>query len=261
MTIFIPERRNPLSVEIQKAGLWKRIAAAILDFILISIVAVGACWALTAALDYDGQLQHAESIKAAYEQEYGIPADTDYSDMTPEQQAATDRANEALADDPEAIRVLTTLENLMLLIPTFGILLAVLLLEFVVPLLFKNGATVGKFVFGLGLIRNDCVRINHLQLFTRALLGKYTIEIMVPVYLVIMIVNGSLGTMGLAVIAGILLLQVILCFATRTHSLIHDLMAGTVVVDTASQRIFANDEERIAYSKRIAAEKAERQSY
>ena len=62
-------------------------------------------------------------------------------------------------------------------------------------------------------------------------------------------------------IAGILLLQVILYFATRTHSPIHDLMAGTVVVDTASQRIFASDEDRIEYFKRVAAEKAERQAY
>lgn len=250
-----------MNVDLQKAGLWKRIAAAILDFILLSIVAVGACWALTAVLDYDAHLQHAESIKTTYEQEYDIPADIPYSEMTPEQQAATDKANEALAKDPEAIKAITTMQNLMLLIPTFGILLAVLIVEFVVPLILKNGATVGKLVFGLGLVRSDCVRVNHLQLFTRALLGKYTIEIMIPVYLVIMIFNGSLGTMGLAVIAGILLLQVILYFATRTHSLIHDLMAGTVVVDAASQRIFASDEDRIEHFKRMAAEQAERQAY
>ena len=250
-----------MNVDLQKAGLWKRIAAAILDFILLSIVAVGACWALNVALDYDTHAQRYQSIKAAYAQEYGIPTDVDYSEMTPEQQAATNKANEALAKDPEAIKAIALVDNLMLIIPTFGILLAVLLLEFAVPLLFKNGATVGKFVFGLGLIRGDCVRVNPLQLFTRALLGKYTIETMIPVYLVIMIIKGSLGTMGLAAIAGILLLQVILYFATRTHSLIHDLMAGTVVVDIASQRIFANDEDRIKYFKRMAAEQAERQAY
>ena len=254
-----------MNVDLQKAGLWKRIAAAILDFILLSIVAVGACWALNAVLGYDAHMQHAESIKTAYEQEYGIPSDANRAEMSAEEQKAYDdavaKANEALAKDPEAIKAITTMQNLMLIIPTFGILLAILLLEFVVPLLFKNGATVGKFVFGLGLVRADCVRINPLQLFTRALLGKYTIETMIPVYLAVMIFNGSLGIMGLAVIAGILLLQVILYFATRTHSLIHDLMAGTVVVDAASQRIFANDEERIAFSKRLAAEKAERQAY
>lgn len=250
-----------MNVDLQKAGLWKRIAAAILDFILLSIVAVGG-WALMSVVtDYDTCVEKRESIKAAYEQEYGIPSDVHYSEMTPEQQAATDKANEALANDPEAIKAIALVNNLMLIMPTFGILLAVLLLEFAVPLLFKNGATVGKFVFGLGLVRSDCVRVNPLQLFTRSLLGKYTIETMIPVYLVIMIFNGSLGAMGLAVIAGILLLQVILYFATRTHSLIHDLMAGTVVVDIASQRIFANDEDRIQYFKRMAAEQAERQAY
>ena len=106
-----PERRNPLNVDLQKAGLWKRIAAAILDFILLSIVAVGACWALTAALSYDAHLQHAESIKTAYEQEYGIPADIDYSNMTAEQQEAVNKANEALAKDPEAIKAISTMNN------------------------------------------------------------------------------------------------------------------------------------------------------
>ena len=250
-----------MSIDLQKAGLWKRIAAAILDLILLSILAVGGCWALTMVTDYDAHLQHAESIKTAYEQEYGIPSDVDYSNMTPEQQEAVEKANAALAKDPEAIKAISTMENLMLIIPTFGILLAVLILEFALPLFLKNGATVGKKVFGLGLIRGDCVRVNHLQLFTRALLGKFTIEIMIPLYLGIMIFNGSLGFMGLLVIGAILLLQVILYFATRTNSLIHDLMAGTVVVDIASQRIFANDEDRIAYLKRLAAEKAEQQSY
>ena len=110
-------------------------------------------------------------------------------------------------------------------------------------------------------MRTDCVRVNPLQLFTRTLIGKFTIEIMIPAYLIIMILGGTLGSMGMIVIGAILLLQVILYFATRTHSLIHDLMAGTVVVDTASQRIFANDEDRIAYLKRLAAQKAEQQSY
>ena len=250
-----------MSIDLQKAGLWKRIAAAILDLILLSILAVGGCWALTAVTDYDGRLQQADAIKTAYEQEYGIPSDVDYSNMTAEQQEAVAKADAALANDPEAIKAISTMQNLMLIIPTFGILLAVLILEFVLPLILKNGATVGKKVFGLGLVRSDCVRVNHLQLFTRALLGKFTIEIMIPLYLVIMIFQGSLGSMGLFVIGAILLLQVILYFATRTHSLIHDLMAGTVVVDTASQRIFANDEDRIAYLKRLAAQKAEQQSY
>ena len=48
---------------------------------------------------------------------------------------------------------------------------------------------------------------------------------------------------------------------TRNHSLLHDLMAGTVVVDYASQKIFQSTEDLIAYQKKIAAERAARQDY
>ena len=174
---------------------------------------------------------------------------------------AVAEANKALAEDAEAVRILNLLQSLQLIITTFGILIAVLLLEFIVPLILKNGATVGKKVFGLGLVRTDCVRVNNLQLFTRTLIGKFTIEIMIPAYLVIMILGGSLGSMGVLVIGAILLLQVILYFATKQNQLLHDIMAGTAVVDVTSQRIFASDEDRVEFLKRMAAEQAEQQEY
>ena len=257
-----------MKVDMQKAGLWKRIAAAILDFILLAILAVGGAWGLSVMLDYDGHAETAAAIKAEYEEAYHIPPDvtgSKYQAMTEAERQAYDaavaEANEALAKDAEAVRILNLLQSLRLIITTFGILIAVLLLEFVVPLFLKNGATVGKKVFGLGLVRTDCVRVNTLQLFTRTLIGKFTIEIMIPVYLVIMILSGTLGSMGLMVIGAILLLQVILYFATKQNQLLHDLMAGTAVVDVTSQRIFASDEDRIAFLKRMAAEQAEQQGY
>lgn len=257
-----------MNIDVQKAGLWKRIAAAILDLILLAILAVGSAWGLTVALDYDGHAETAATIKAEYEERFHIPPNVTnsvYQAMDEAEKKAYDEAvaeaNKALADDPEAVQILNLLQNLRLIITTFGILIAVLLLEFIVPLFLKNGATVGKKVFGLGLVRTDCVRLNNLQLFARTLIGKFTIEIMIPAYLVIMIFNGTLGSMGLMVIGAILLLQVILYFATKQNQLLHDIMAGTAVVDVTSQRIFANDEDRIEFLKRMAAEQAEQQEY
>ena len=45
------------------------------------------------------------------------------------------------------------------------------------------------------------------------------------------------------------LTQVILLAVTRNNSQIHDLLAGTVVVDVSSQMIFRDTEEMIAYTK------------
>ena len=257
-----------MTVDMQKAGLWKRIAAAILDLILLAILAVGCAWGLTVMLDYDGHAETAATIKAEYEERFHIPPNVTtsvYQQMDEAEKKAYDEAvaeaNKALAEDAEAVRILNLLQSLQLIITTFGILIAVLLLEFIVPLILKNGATVGKKVFGLGLVRTDCVRVNNLQLFTRTLIGKFTIEIMIPAYLVIMILNGSLGSMGVLVIGAILLLQVILYFATKQNQLLHDIMAGTAVVDVTSQRIFASDEDRVEFLKRMAAEQAEQQEY
>ena len=61
--------------------------------------------------------------------------------------------------------------------------------------------------------------------------------------------------------AALLIAQVILVLVTKNHSLLHDLMAGTVVVDYASQRIFQSTQELVEYQKKIAAERAARQTY
>ena len=163
--------------------------------------------------------------------------------------------------DQEAVKAYHMVSNLMLIIVTCGILLAMLALEFGVPLLFGNGQTVGKKVFSLCVVRNDGVKLNGFQHFTRAVLGKYAVETMIPVYVVIMLMQGqSVGLLLLLVIA-LLLAQCILVLATRNRCPIHDLMAGTVVVDYGSQKIFKSTEDLIAYQKKIAADRAARQDY
>ena len=102
--------------------------------------------------------------------------------------------------------------NLTLVITSISILLGYLLLEFVVPLIFKNGQTLGKKIFGIALMRNDGVKINTVMLFVRTVLGKYTIETMVPVLVIIMTFFGSAGIIGLAVLLLIMAFPVIASF-------------------------------------------------
>ena len=151
--------------------------------------------------------------------------------------------------------------RLTILIITFGVLLGMLALEFFVPLLFKNGQTLGKKVFGLAVVRRDCVRLAPLLLLVRTLLGKYTIETMIPILLLFLIFFGGLGFVGLAVLAALLVLQVGLVAGTRNNSAIHDLLAQTVVVDMASQMIFDSEQELLAYREQMQAERAARDPY
>ena len=151
--------------------------------------------------------------------------------------------------------------NLTMVITTIGILLSVIVMEFAVPLLFGNGQTLGKKIFGLGLVRNDGVKVNNLQLFTRTVLGKFTIEIMIPVYILIMIFWGSIGLMGTVILFALAVAQILALGLTRTNSAIHDLLAGTAVVDISSQMIFRSTEDLVAYQKKVASERAARQAY
>ena len=150
--------------------------------------------------------------------------------------------------------------QLSILITSLGLLAGFLSMEFAVPLLLGNGQTLGKKIFGIGLMRTDGVKVGPISLFIRTLLGKYTLETMIPVYILLMIFWGTIGIVGPVVIGLIWLTELILLCATQTRSLLHDLLAGTVAVDVASQRIFDTREDMIAYYQRQHAEKVSRQT-
>ena len=179
--------------------------------------------------------------------------------MAGEAKANYDAAYEALINDPQVLQDYNMVVNLSLVITSVGILLAILTLEFVVPLWLKNGQTVGKKAFGIGLVTADAVKINTMQLFIRALLGKYTVETMIPVYILLMFLWGTMDMTGTVVLGGLLLAQLLCIGITRNNAAIHDKLAGTVTVDLSSQKVFENTEELIEYVKRIHAERAKQQ--
>lgn len=250
--------------DLQKASLSKRIAAGILDAMLLCVLAVGFAALLTWVLNYDSHSTALEQAYTHYETQYGVEFDiaqSDYEAMTAAQKENFDAAYAALIADDDVLYHYNMVVNLTILVTTFSILLAMVILEFVVPLLLKNGQTVGKKVFSLGLMRTDAVQITPVQLFARTVLGKFTIETMISVYIIILIFFNSIGITGPVVIGGILLTQIICLAVTRTNSLIHDLLAGTVVVDISSQKIFRTTQDLLDHQKRIAAERAARQDY
>lgn len=254
--------------ELQKASLWKRFAAGLFDFILLVVLATGAALALSAALDYDTHNAQMEQIYADYESQYGISLDlteSQYNAMTPQEQEAyrkaRDEANQAIQEDEQAMYTYNLVINLSLIITTGGILIAMVLLEFVLPLILGNGQTVGKKIFALCLVRTDSVKMNNMQLFARTILGKFALETMIPVYVALMIFFGVSNPVSLLLLAALVIAQLVIVCVTKNNSLLHDLIAGTSVADFGSQRIFRSTEDLIAYQKRIAADRAARQNY
>ena len=260
--IFLSEAK--MICDLQKANLLKRASAYILDLILLTIVITGVAFALSAILRYDSYSDTLDRIYNEYEAEYGIDFDIsaeEFSALSEEEQKRYEDVNRLMNENEEAIEAYNMTVNLALVITSLSILISYLLLEFAVPLWLKNGQTVGKRVFGIGLVRQDCLRITPLMLFVRTLLGKCTVETMIPAYILILIIFGNLGMTGTVILVGFAVLQLALVATSRTNAAIHDMMAATVAVDLNSQMIFESEAELLAYKNKLHAENAAREGY
>ena len=250
--------------DVQRASVFKRISAGIFDFIITSTLIVAITLLLSAILGYDGYKTRLDGFYAKYEEQFEIKFDMTEEEraaMTDDDRKRYDEAYEALISDNDAMYTYNMIISLTLLITSIGILLGMLITEFILPLIFGNGQTLGKKIFGVGLMRTDGVKVSTVMMFVRAILGKYTLETMIPVLIVLMLIFNMIGIEGTVVLGGILLLQLILICATKNRTLVHDLLAYTVAVDVASQRIFESPEALLEYKKRIHAEQAEKSTY
>lgn len=244
--------------DLQKASMWKRISACLFDFILLVIAVAGFAFLLSAVLGFDKHNTALDEAYARYESEYGVVFDIsqeEFMQKSEAEQQAWNNAYQALVKDEEAMYSYNMVINLTLVISTLAILLGYLVLEFFIPVKLGNGQTLGKKIFGVAVMRTDGVMVTAPLLFIRTILGKFTIEAMIPVLICIMIFFNTIGVVGTLILGLILLLQIILMISTHTNSCIHDLLAKTVAVDMHSQLIFETEEELIAYKNKVHAEK------
>ena len=252
-----------MDYSLQKASIWKRAAAWLLDAILVCILATGFGFLLSSLLDYDSYNRTLNDGYSHYEELYGVSFEISYEEheaLSSDARQNWDNAYNALIGDEDVMYAYSMVINLTMIIVTIGILLGVLVLEFAVPLFLGNGQTLGKKMFGICLMRTDGVKINSLQLLTRTLLGKYTVETMIPVFSVLMLYLRGAG-IGIVILGALAIAQLVCLCVTRTNSALHDLMAGTVAVDKLSQQIFESKTQLIEHQKKLAAEKAARQTY
>lgn len=246
-------------LDLQKASILKRISAWILDLILLATLAVGVAWGLTAVLDYDSYAEEVDSKLQHYADIFGVDKDItgeEYEKLTDDEKELYEEANKAMSADQELRRLYEMMFNLSLITVTFALLISYLVLEFIVPLLFGNGQTVGKKVFGIGIIRSDCVRVTVFALFARTFLGKFTVETMIPVMLLLMSYFGIIGFEGLFVILLIIFVQSVMLVLTKNRTVIHDKFAQTVAVDISSQMVFDTYDKMLEYKKKLHEEKA-----
>ncbi len=254
-----------MSYDLQKADIWKRASAFLLDLILSVIAMAGFIWLMTFIMGTNGHFDAYSSRMDHYSAEYGVELDKldadAYGKLSEEDRARVDTAWAEFAKDEEANYAYNMMIQTMILSISVGILLAFLLLEFAVPMFLKNGQTIGKKVFGLGVMRIDGVKISGQILFIRSILGKYTVETMIPLMMFVWMMIGQSGPMAIVIILLVLISNIAMMIATRTNSCIHDMLAQTVTVDMASQMIFDSPEALLEYKQKLHAEAVERTDY
>ena len=246
--------------DFQKASVLKRISAWLLDFILTLIIAVGVVLLFSIVLNYDSVSEDLNNYYEQYEEQYGFNfsevTEEMYNAYTDEEKQNYDIAYEKLVNDQGFLKVYSLVVNLTLLMITFGVLIGILIVEFVIPLFLKNGQTIGKKCFGICLMMENGVKIRTLPLLIRALLGKFTIETMILVYFLVMLLFGNVNLIHMFITIAIILVNIILVFVNKKKAMIHDLISYTVVVDKESQMIFETEEDLVRYKTQLEEKRA-----
>jgi len=124
-----------------------------------------------------------------------------------------------------------------------AVFLVSILVYFAMPLIIKNGKTIGKFVMGIGLVNKLGYRLSIPQLVLR---------FFAPMVLIIglLIIGGTTFAIG----AGLfVLVSYTLVIFTKEHKAIHDYIAGTVAIDTRRSVWFKDAAEEAEYSAKIEA--------
>lgn len=263
--------------DLQKASILKRFSAFLFDAVLILVVFLALALFLSWALRYDSHLDDLETRLQSIHDKHHIAelekkhevvfnnylylTEEDKAKLPEEVTTAFDACSKEMNEDKESIKIYETIMTLSLMIVSFSLLGAFLILEFAVPMFFKNGQTLGKKIFSIAVMRTDSVKISTKILFIRTVLGKYTIGTMVPVLMLLCLLFGMDPIMPMTLILLIFLIQAVLMVTSRTNSTIHDSLASTVVVDFLSQKIYESKEEMEEYKLKIHREAAEKEEY
>lgn len=258
-----------MRLDIQKASMLKRISAGILDFILLVILSVGFAALISVISGYDKHINNYQNYLDEYAVQFGVdeyakpdsdgvikPSDgfkffnsEEYNNLSEEEKKVynnkVEAAYTALNNNAVAKKEYMLVMSLTLVMVSIGILLSYLILEFILPLLLKNGQTIGKKAFGIAVVHINGVKVNSVAMFIRTFLGKYCIETMIPVLIITMILFSAIGIVAFIVLGGILVLELFCLMYKKQRSLIHDVISKTCTVDLASQKIYDTEEEAI----------------
>ena len=228
-----------------KAGLSKGASAFFIDVVLLLLLAVALAYVLSLAFGYSRFSQAYSSGIERYAAQYNVQFDkvvsqADFDALTDQQKASYEAAVAAMNEDTEILDALSSMVRLIFLIAALSLFLAFMALEFIVPLFLKQGRTLGKKAFGLSVTKKDGSPLGPVPLLVRTFVGKYLIETMIPVLIIIITIFNAIGLMngpgiiGFAIILVIVISNLALVFISANGCAIHDHIADTIVVSSDS---------------------------
>lgn len=244
--------------DLQKASILKRISAFLLDFILICILATGFCALLSVIVRFDDcynqLIDYNEQFKTY---------DIDPITITEEKYAELPDEAKKFYDDTimDYRRTMSNCISRAFLIISIGLFLAHLVTEFIVPLCLKNGQTVGKKIFSVGVMQITGVKLKPVSLFVRSILGKYAIETMVPLSIILIFFFIEANALLFILFIALYVFQIVVFFVSKRYAFIHDALASSVVVDMQTQMIFNSNEEMLAFKEEQHRQQADKAEY
>lgn len=230
-------------IEPKVAAAHKRFAAFFIDLVVFILLLTGVTWIVG---DIAGYNRNAELLEEKYVEHgiYIVDEKTNEYIFCDTTQKVCQDGWVTFNKDEEACKYYDKSVELTTLILTISVFVTYAALEFVVPLLFKNGQTIGMFILKIGLVSNDGVRVNHKQMFVRFIIGKYIVATMIPIYgLIFLFFNLYGGLLGLIAFASILGIDLLMTLASPKKAGIANSISSCYACDLDTSMIYDTIEE------------------
>lgn len=225
----------------RNASIVKRAAAFLLDVILLAIVFVGILLLFSYLFNYDSINNALNKLYIDYGVMIPVDATEDFEFCDITQQSCIDAAT-ALENDPVFKELFVQRQRFLIFGPVLSILISLIIFDLIMPLIFKNGQSIGKKLFAIGYVSKNEIKIKPIQLFIKFLFGDFIINSIMTFIGVYYILWGN-GYAGLFLIFAVLVGN-LACFAlTKSKIFLADALANMFTIDMNEQMLFDTIEE------------------
>ena len=218
--------------------MFRRFGAFIVDLCLVVVLTVIIALPLRSISGYAATSDKMNAIFDRIAAEHGVDiniTNQQYNALPDEEKLAIDAALEDISEDTEAAELYAKTVRLLFIVIFSSLLVSVVLLELVLPLIFKNGQTIGKKLMRLQVERRDGEPLNLVTMLLRSITGKFFIDYGLPVFFFLSFIYANAGRTPLIGLLMLTLGQIVSIAVTSDRRALHDIIAGTVVVPVALQ--------------------------